>query len=195
MRELRQHGSVRGAASNGRPYREPFYPLNPNPFTGPRMRALRRSRTLASPKASRFWFSESGARLTVSAMRFEASTSCRLLVRLGYAHPTAHPWLAPCSLRVLRGGSWNNNPQNLRSANRNRNTSTNRNNNRGFRLASTLTGRIVKVMAFKSDHELRPGPVMMIKRASGLHVVGAPPSCGTTLQLRRQGPGRRPPHA
>jgi formylglycine-generating enzyme required for sulfatase activity len=38
---------------------------------------------------------------------------------------------------MLCGGSWNNNPNNLGSANRNRNTSANRNNNNGFRLAST----------------------------------------------------------
>jgi len=37
--------------------------------------------------------------------------------------------------RVLRGGSWNNKPRNLRSANRNNNTPDNRNNNNGFRLA------------------------------------------------------------
>ncbi|MCB1852095.1 MAG: SUMF1/EgtB/PvdO family nonheme iron enzyme [Gammaproteobacteria bacterium] len=37
---------------------------------------------------------------------------------------------------MLRGGSWNNEPQNVRSANRNRNTPDNRNNNIGFRLAS-----------------------------------------------------------
>ncbi len=36
--------------------------------------------------------------------------------------------------RVLRGGSWNNNPQNCRSANRNNNTPDNRNNNIGFRV-------------------------------------------------------------
>ncbi|MEK9142046.1 MAG: SUMF1/EgtB/PvdO family nonheme iron enzyme [Nitrospirota bacterium] len=42
---------------------------------------------------------------------------------------------------VLRGGSWNNNPQNLRSANRNNNKPTNRNNNIGFRCAKTLHGR------------------------------------------------------
>ena len=48
-----------------------------------------------------------------------------------------HPCIVP-SRRVLRGGSWNNNPQNLRSANRNRNNPTNRNNNVGFRVASTL---------------------------------------------------------
>ncbi|MGD0092790.1 MAG: SUMF1/EgtB/PvdO family nonheme iron enzyme [Planctomycetota bacterium] len=40
----------------------------------------------------------------------------------------------PISPRVLRGGSWNNNPRNCRSANRNRNTPDNRNNNIGFRL-------------------------------------------------------------
>ncbi|PZN82862.1 MAG: hypothetical protein DM484_05690 [Candidatus Methylumidiphilus alinenensis] len=37
--------------------------------------------------------------------------------------------------RVLRGGSWNNNGRNVRSANRNRNEPGNRNNNIGFRLA------------------------------------------------------------
>ena len=39
------------------------------------------------------------------------------------------------SNRVNRGGSWNNNPQNCRAANRNNNTPANRNNNVGFRLA------------------------------------------------------------
>ena len=41
------------------------------------------------------------------------------------------------SQRVIRGGAWNNNPRNLRSANRNRNTRSNRNNNIGFRLAQS----------------------------------------------------------
>ncbi|MCC5626354.1 SUMF1/EgtB/PvdO family nonheme iron enzyme [Nostoc sp. CHAB 5715] len=35
---------------------------------------------------------------------------------------------------MLRGGSWNNNPRNCRSANRNRNARDNRNNNVGFRV-------------------------------------------------------------
>ncbi|MGB6297547.1 MAG: SUMF1/EgtB/PvdO family nonheme iron enzyme [Rivularia sp. (in: cyanobacteria)] len=35
---------------------------------------------------------------------------------------------------MLRGGSWNNNPRNCRSANRNRNEPDNRNNNIGFRV-------------------------------------------------------------
>ncbi|WP_096292374.1 formylglycine-generating enzyme family protein [Nitrosomonas ureae] len=37
--------------------------------------------------------------------------------------------------RVLRGGSWNNNGRNTRSAVRNRNEPDNRNDNIGFRLA------------------------------------------------------------
>ncbi|MCE7926274.1 MAG: hypothetical protein DYG98_24780, partial [Haliscomenobacteraceae bacterium CHB4] len=38
---------------------------------------------------------------------------------------------------VLRGGSWNNNDNNCRPANRNRNERNNRNNNNGFRCART----------------------------------------------------------
>src|SRR5947209_20083735 len=40
--------------------------------------------------------------------------------------------------RVLRGGSFNNQASNVRSANRNNNVPANRNNNNGFRAASTL---------------------------------------------------------
>jgi formylglycine-generating enzyme required for sulfatase activity len=36
--------------------------------------------------------------------------------------------------RALRGGSWNNNTDNLQCANRNRNNPDNRNNNIGFRV-------------------------------------------------------------
>jgi hypothetical protein len=50
---------------------------------------------------------------------------------------------APDETRVLRGGSWNNNPSNLRSANRNRNAPDNRNNNNGFRLAQAA-GRALR---------------------------------------------------
>ena len=39
--------------------------------------------------------------------------------------------------RVIRGGSWNNNPANLRVANRNNNDPSNRNNNVGFRPTNT----------------------------------------------------------
>ncbi|MBD2336669.1 SUMF1/EgtB/PvdO family nonheme iron enzyme [Calothrix sp. FACHB-156] len=37
---------------------------------------------------------------------------------------------------MLRGGSWNNNARNCRSANRNNNTRANRNNNVGFRVVA-----------------------------------------------------------
>lgn len=50
---------------------------------------------------------------------------------------TLEAWTAPCRC-LLRGGSWNNTPDNLRSANRNRNTTDTRNNNNGFRVGRTL---------------------------------------------------------
>ncbi|HRD92860.1 MAG TPA: RNA-directed DNA polymerase [Accumulibacter sp.] len=59
------------------------------------------------------------------------------LFRGGLFDPLREPDGPPVG-RVLRGGSWNNKPQNARSAKRNRNGTTNRNNNNGFRLASTL---------------------------------------------------------
>ena len=42
------------------------------------------------------------------------------------------------SSRVLRGGAFNNQPSNVRSAYRNNNEPDNRNNNNGFRPSSTL---------------------------------------------------------
>jgi len=39
---------------------------------------------------------------------------------------------------VLRGGSWNNDANNCRSANRNRNTPDNRNTNNGFRVCLSV---------------------------------------------------------
>jgi formylglycine-generating enzyme required for sulfatase activity len=36
------------------------------------------------------------------------------------------------AMKLLRGGCWNNNPRNCRSAYRNNNTRDNRNNNIGF---------------------------------------------------------------
>jgi retron-type reverse transcriptase len=58
------------------------------------------------------------------------------LFRGGWFDPLWEPDGPPVE-RTLRGGSWNNKPRNVRSANRNRNDTTNRNNNNGFRLAST----------------------------------------------------------
>ena len=46
--------------------------------------------------------------------------------------------------KVLRGGGWNNNWNNVRAANRNNNTPTNRNNNIGFRCAGVAPGEFLK---------------------------------------------------
>ncbi|MFI2792827.1 SUMF1/EgtB/PvdO family nonheme iron enzyme [Haloferula sp. A504] len=43
--------------------------------------------------------------------------------------------------RVIRGGNWNNNSNNLASSNRNNNSPTNENNNIGFRVAGSRPGR------------------------------------------------------
>ena len=51
----------------------------------------------------------------------------------------------PGSNRVKRGGNWNNNAQNCRSANRNNNWPDNRNNNIGFRLVSSSRCQIAGV--------------------------------------------------
>jgi hypothetical protein len=69
--------------------------------------------------------------------------------------------MAPSS-RVLRGGSWNNTPDNLRSANRNWNQPDNRNNNIGFRVASTLFARADRITVLPGEHYKRSGLFMMI---------------------------------
>lgn len=50
-----------------------------------------------------------------------------------------------------RGGSWNNDPENCRSANRNRNTPENRNNNLGFRLALPAAQKRGRTAATEQD--------------------------------------------
>ncbi|MEI7842866.1 MAG: RNA-directed DNA polymerase [Gallionellaceae bacterium] len=55
----------------------------------------------------------------------------RILFRGGWFDPAREPD-RPLVGRALRGGSWNNKPQNVRAANRNNNEPTNRNNNNGF---------------------------------------------------------------
>jgi retron-type reverse transcriptase len=70
----------------------------------------------------------------------------------GGRYDPAHPpeaWTASCG-RVVRGGSWNNNPRNLRAAQRNRNTDEN--NNNGFRLASTLSAGAGAITVAPGEH-------------------------------------------
>ncbi|MBD3335741.1 MAG: SUMF1/EgtB/PvdO family nonheme iron enzyme [Candidatus Eisenbacteria bacterium] len=66
------------------------------------------------------------------------------------------------SNRVIRGGNWNNNAQNCRSANRNNNNPGNSNNNIGFRLASSCTGLTVRIQGCglrAIGHDQATGPV------------------------------------
>ena len=70
--------------------------------------------------------------------------------------------------RVLRGGSWNNNPRNVRVSNRNRNDPANRNDNNGLRLAQSARAALCRCPdSLRSrlrgawcagDHELASGP-------------------------------------
>ena len=55
---------------------------------------------------------------------------------------------------VLRGGSWLNNPNYLRVANRNNNNPTNRNNN-GFRCAQHFPDNVTTQAVIASDHRSR----------------------------------------
>lgn len=87
---------------------------------------------------------------------------------------------------MIRGGAWNNTPDNLRSSNRNRNTTDNRNNNIGFRLAQ----------AARTAHS-RPGAILFMDRmgaAAGVHEPASrpPPYRGTPNRepgVRRSGAG------
>jgi hypothetical protein len=61
---------------------------------------------------------------------------------------------------VNRGGSWNNNARNCRSANRNNNSPGNRNNNLGLRLAARRAfGRKTGSLSTAGRRRLRPGTV------------------------------------
>ncbi len=66
-----------------------------------------------------------------------------------------------CGQRVLRGGAWNNNPRNVRTANRNRNDTANRNNHNGFRFASTPARQSRRDQGCGGRASRGPGPVMV----------------------------------
>ena len=72
--------------------------------------------------------------------------------RIGATYPCGAHLAPPRSARgVLRGGSWNNNPQNLRAAYRNNNP-----DNRifliGFRVARTLFARAGAITVSPGEH-------------------------------------------
>jgi len=83
------------------------------------------------------------------------------------------------SFRGLRGGSWNNNENNLRSSNRNNNNPDNENNNIGFRVASPWTGMVGMML---NQFRRTPGQ----NSASG-GTRGTEPISGTTSSSRAPG--------
>jgi Sulfatase-modifying factor enzyme 1 len=92
---------------------------------------------------------------------------------------------------VLRGGSWNNNQDNARSADRNRNNPNNRNNNIGFRVVCSST-------SFSSFHGKAHSGVL---RACQVCIVkpGMPPALSADHGLRaearrKDGAGASRPH-
>lgn len=64
----------------------------------------------------------------------------------------------------MRGGSWNNNPRNLRCANRNRNTPDNRNNNIGFRVVFSAPSTLQQPEPVKV---ISPGAPRRVQTCSG----------------------------
>ena len=152
-----RHASHRRDAARGRYFRATGYGPRPR-YRG---RVLRGHVGVGHPRGSSSGLGQSGAaacpvgrrrcaycrdgrrelvgtagRLSRRARGHLASPSNDLPRRV--VRPVAVAWPLP-PRRVLRGGSWNNQPRNLRSANRNRNNTDNRNNNNGFRVARTLS--------------------------------------------------------
>ena len=70
-------------------------------------------------------------------MKWPGEDVTRTLAASGSHDRVTHRGLGRRGNRVLRGGSWNNNARNTRTANRNRNTPDNRDNNNGFRVVSS----------------------------------------------------------
>ena len=71
----------------------------------------------------------------VSVARFQAAEACKKSVRV-FCLDGRGLGRASGDNRVNRGGSWNNNARNCRSANRNGNAPDNANNNLGVRVAT-----------------------------------------------------------
>ncbi|MEI6297528.1 MAG: SUMF1/EgtB/PvdO family nonheme iron enzyme [bacterium] len=71
-----------------------------------------------------------------------------------------------------RGGSWNNDAQNCRTANRNNNTPDNRNNNIGFRLVSP---KLKRMDGFPLLNRLLSRPCKGQIKQQGLVLVGYKP--------------------
>jgi Sulfatase-modifying factor enzyme 1 len=80
------------------------------------------------------------------------------------------------ALRVIRGGSWNNKPRNVRSANRNRNEPDNRNNNLGFRLAQSTRAAWCRARSRSVHGRIGRGARVSMSLFPGPAETGAPNS-------------------
>lgn len=83
---------------------------------------------------------------------------------------------------MLRGGSWNNNPRNVRASNRNRNEPENRNNNIGFRCARDVERRL---MRFRGESHGGPG----CRESANLHFRTALPTRALSASNTQMQPG------
>ncbi len=77
---------------------------------------------------------------------------------------------------MIRGGSWNNKPRNVRSAYRNRNTPDNRNNNLGFRLAQSTRAAMRRARSRPVHGRAGCGARVSMSPFPGLAGTGAPNS-------------------
>ncbi len=104
--------------------------------------------------------------------------------------PASRAGKGAASHRLIRGGSWNNNPRNCRSVNRNRNEPANRNNNLGFRVARAQRTRRVprqtEPTAFRSRHPRVPGKRLQARPVP----VAASEGSGRAVSMAA---GRSPP--
>ena len=95
------------------------------------------------------------------------------------------------SNRVNRGGSWNNEAANCRSANRNRNDPSNRNNNLGFRLVLNSIGITnspgwveTREVPNRTDHF--PAVIALaIAQNFNLNLLGVSSLCGCQAETSR----------
>ncbi|MCG7928357.1 MAG: SUMF1/EgtB/PvdO family nonheme iron enzyme [Candidatus Thiodiazotropha taylori] len=77
---------------------------------------------------------------------------------------------------MIRGGSWNNKPRKLRSANRNRNNPDKRNNNLGFRLAQSARAALCQAPSRPVHGQVGSGARVSMSPVPGLAGLGAPNS-------------------
>ena len=86
------------------------------------------------------------------------------------------------SNRVQRGGSWNNNARNCRSANRNNNNPSNRNNNNGLRLCCSAAPQ-------DSENRAVPGAIRSVPPRGGAAKSEARPPLVRRMDVRGKAAG------